>query len=86
MFSGRHKLSIHNGRVFIDRDGDAFCSMLSFLRTGKIPLFESKQKEVGFYDELDFWQVPLLPCSSDNDDEHPQTFDPSWCAPTLMLE
>ena len=25
MFSGRHKLSIHNGRVFLDRDGDTFC-------------------------------------------------------------
>lgn len=25
MFSGRHALTIHNGRVFIDRDGNAFC-------------------------------------------------------------
>lgn len=25
MFSGRHKLSMHNGRVFIDRDGETFC-------------------------------------------------------------
>jgi hypothetical protein len=41
MFSGRHKLSMHNGRVFIDRDGDAFTAMLSFLRTGKVPLFNS---------------------------------------------
>lgn len=24
MFSGRHALTIHNGRVFIDRDGSAF--------------------------------------------------------------
>ncbi len=39
MFSGRHKLTMHNGRYFIDRDGEAFTSMLSFLRTGKVPLF-----------------------------------------------
>lgn len=39
MFSGRHKLTKHKDRVFIDRDGDAFCAMLSFLRTGKVPIF-----------------------------------------------
>ncbi len=42
MFSGRHRLSKHNDRVFIDRDGDAFCAMLSFLRTGKVPMFQSQ--------------------------------------------
>lgn len=41
MFSGRHKLSMHKDRVFIDRDGDAFCAMLSFLRTGKVPMFQT---------------------------------------------
>lgn len=45
MFSGRHKLNMHNGRVFIDRDGDIFCLVINFLRTGKVPLFESKAKE-----------------------------------------
>ena len=39
MFSGRHRLSMHKDRVFIDRDGDSFCAMLSFLRTGKVPMF-----------------------------------------------
>jgi len=41
MFSGRYPLTKHNGRVFIDRDGDAFCTMLSFLRTGRVPMFNS---------------------------------------------
>ena len=58
MFSGRHKLTIHNGRVFIDRDGEAFCLMLSFLRTGKVPMFASQVQEHAFYDELDYWMVP----------------------------
>jgi hypothetical protein len=39
MFSGRHRLTKHGGRVFIDRDGEAFITMLSFLRTGKVPIF-----------------------------------------------
>ena len=61
MFSGRHKLTIHNGRIFIDRDGEAFCLMLSFLRTGKVPMFASQVQEHAFYDELDYWMVPTQP-------------------------
>lgn len=59
MFSGRHKLTMHNGRFFIDRDGEAFTSMLSFLRTGKVPIFMDQNKENAFYDELDFWVIPV---------------------------
>jgi len=59
MFSGRHKLSMHNGRVFIDRNGEAFNLMLNFLRTGKVPFFENQTTEFAFYDELDFWMVPV---------------------------
>lgn len=58
MFSGRYPVSKHNGRVFIDRDGEAFCLMLSFLRTGKVPLFNTQAQEHAFYDELDYWMVP----------------------------
>jgi hypothetical protein len=39
MFSGRHNITKHNGRYFIDRDGEAFANMLSFLRSGKVPIF-----------------------------------------------
>ena len=59
MFSGRHNLSIHNGRVFIDRDGETFCLIITYLRSGKLPIFESKIKENTFYEELDYWQIPL---------------------------
>ena len=45
MFSGRHNLSIHNGRVFIDRDGDTFVQVINFLRNVKIPIFDSRIKE-----------------------------------------
>jgi hypothetical protein len=59
MFSGRHKMTMHQGRYFIDRDGDAFTSMLSFLRTGKVPIFADQNRENAFYDELDFWVIPV---------------------------
>lgn len=59
MFSGRHKLSMHNGRVFIDRDGETFCLVIQYLRNGKLPLFDNKLKENAFYEELDYWQISL---------------------------
>jgi hypothetical protein len=45
MFSGRHRLNMHNGRVFIDRDGETFCLIINYLRTGKVPIFDNKIKE-----------------------------------------
>ena len=59
MFSGRHQLSIHNGRVFIDRDGETFCQVIQFLRNGRVPMFDNKLRETAFYEELDYWQIPL---------------------------
>ena len=70
MFSGRHKLSMHNGRVFIDREGDTFCQVIQYLRNGKTPIFDNKIKENAFYEELDYWQIPLdLNCGSNDDGE-----------------
>jgi len=40
MFSGRHNLAKHNGRIFIDRDGQAFSNMINYLRTGQKPAFK----------------------------------------------
>lgn len=70
MFSGRHKLSMHNGRVFLDRDGETFCALLTYLRNGKLPLFESKFKENAFYEELDYWQIqPDSECGKNDGNE-----------------
>ena len=83
MFSGRHKVKTHKGRIFIDRDGEAFCMMISYLRTGKIPMFADKTQENLFYEELDYWQIPVkMPAEAE---EFPE-FDPLWCASTLRLE
>lgn len=46
---------MHNGRVFIDRDGEIFCQVIQYLRNGKIPMFDNKIKENAFYEELDYW-------------------------------
>jgi len=80
MFNGKHKLRTHKERVFIDRDGDAFCMMLSYLRSNKIPPFESKAEENLFYEELDYWRISLNPPLAVFEE-----FDPNWCAPTLKL-
>ena len=50
---------MHNGRVFLDRDGEIFTLVLQYLRNGKVPLFENKIKENSFYEERDYCQIPL---------------------------
>jgi len=81
MFSGRHTIPKHNGRYFIDRDGDVFINLINFLRSGKIPVFKAKQEEHSFYEELEFWQINFKEDRNSN-----LQFDPEWYASTLMLE
>ena len=85
MFSGRHKLSMHNSRIFLDRDGHAFAQLISYLRNGRIPSFEGKREENAFFEELDYWQIPsdLVLCEPTGEASQ---FDPEWCASTLHLE
>jgi len=59
MFSGNHEISKHNGYVFIDRQGEAFINMINFLRNNKYPLFKDKNEEINFFEELNFWQIPV---------------------------
>lgn len=84
MFSGRHKLKIINDRVFVDRDAEAFCLMLSYLRNGRTPQMEGKTQENLFYEELEYWQVPTNLGRMVTEER--ATFDPDWCASTLRLE
>ena len=59
MFSGRHELPTHDGRIFVDRDGLAFTNMVNYLRNGKFPVFRDKNEEINFFEELEFWQIPV---------------------------
>ena len=86
MFSGRHQTQLHNGRVFLDRDGEAFTAVISFLRTGKIPIFKTKIQESEFMEEVEFWQIQLEANVGENDANLPLEFDAQWCADTLALE
>lgn len=85
MFSGRHSIQYHNGKVFFDRDGAPFCDMINYLRTRRLPFFRSPQQEASFLEELNYWNVFLLGSSSIADPSLLH-FDPDWCAPTLILE
>lgn len=59
MFSGRHEIPKHNGRLFIDRQGEAFINMINYLRNGKYPVFRDKSDEINFFEEITFWQIPI---------------------------
>ena len=59
MFSGRHELPKHDSRIFVDRDGFAFSNMINYLRNGKYPIFKDKNEEINFFEELEFWQIPI---------------------------
>jgi hypothetical protein len=92
MFSGRHELPKHDGRIFIDRDGYAFTSMINYLRNGKHPVYKDKNEEINFFEELEFWQIPQHETSKplliieDNGVKQLLQFDPEWCASTLSIE
>lgn len=82
-FGSRRK--VETSRIFVDRDGEAFCMMLSYLRSGKTPMFDSRVQEDAFYRELEHWQIPIGGALRQ---DHPKTnaFDPHWCAGTFHLE
>lgn len=85
MFNGKNKLALHNGSVFIDRDGKAFKNMIHYLRNTTIPIFINDEDKVDFYDEIDYWQIPV-------EGHQPKEmvsifeFDNDWCAETLSIE
>lgn len=66
LFSGQLNLSKRQGKVFIDREGPPFINLVNFLRSGKFPLVQSKEEEAKFYDELDFWKIPIFEGSKYN--------------------
>jgi len=86
LFTEGNQLTIVEGKVFIDRDGEPFAQMINFLRSGKVPLFSTKDQELLFRRELEFWQIPAGPSIIENSSNVPPQFDAQFCAPTLLLE
>lgn len=74
----------YKGRVFVDRDPLPFAEMIHFLRTGKIREGLSPRIREDLERELAYWELPLV--SEPVSPHLPDTFDSSWCAPTLSLE
>ncbi len=60
LFSGRHEIPKHGNRYFIDRDGQSFYYLINFLRNGKFPIFKDKTEEINFFEELEYWQIPVF--------------------------
>jgi len=59
MFGGKVVVPKINNRVFIDRDGETFALIISFLRNGRLPIFDSKEQQKKFMNELEFWNIVL---------------------------
>lgn len=81
-FSGQSPIPMLDDKIFIDRDGEQFINLVNFLRTGKFPIMKSKEEEIKFKDELNFWKISIQ--EKKIFAKHFE-FDPDWCAPTLNL-
>ena len=59
MFSGNHEHKVIDGKVFIDRDGETFKTLVNYLRNEQafLPDFETKNQELMFNKELQFWEI-----------------------------
>ena len=59
LFSGNYALAQKGGKVFIDREGEPFVNVINYLRSGTFPILRNEEEETKFYDELDFWKIPI---------------------------
>ena len=59
LFGGKIAIPLINGKVFIDRDGEIFSLLISYLRNGKIICFDSQEQKRKFLNELAFWNIKL---------------------------
>ena len=93
MFSEKFKLPINNGKIFIDRKGDIFTLVINYLRNKQLPqTFINEKQKILFYDELNYWQLPVTPIHSFSNGTSLLTklkssfhFDKNLCAETLDL-
>lgn len=51
-----------DGRIFIDRDGEAFCHVIDYLRNYKkrLPEFRGMRERKMFFRELDYWRIETV--------------------------
>lgn len=73
----------NNQKINIYRDYTIFNLLIYYIRNNEnLPFFDNKEQEALFYQELDYWNIPLKHNLS-NDKLF--SFDSDWCASTLLL-
>ena len=59
IFSGMHEVKKIDDEIFLDRDGQAFETLVNYLRNDRkvFPEFNDKNSENMFYKELNYWGI-----------------------------
>ena len=62
MVSGRHKLNLKEGAIFVDRDPDVFMLLIDYLRNDfHMPPIKDEFLKGRFEFELDHWLIKPIP-------------------------
>lgn len=59
VFNGMHEVKKVGDEIFLDRDGEAFETLVNYLRNDRkvFPEFSDKNSENMFYKELNYWGI-----------------------------
>ena len=52
-------LSKRKGKIFIDREPQNFKNLIYYLENDKLPNFKNKSEEKKFFNEINFWNIPM---------------------------
>ena len=52
-------LSKRKGKIFIDREPQNFKNLIYYLENYKLPNFKNKSEEKKFFNEINFWKIPM---------------------------
>ena len=52
-------LSKRKGKIFIDREPQNFKNLIYYLENDKLPNFKNKSEEKKFFNEINFWKIPM---------------------------
>ena len=52
-------LSNRKGKIFIDREPQNFKNLIYYLENDKLPNFKNKSEEKKFFNEINFWKIPM---------------------------
>ena len=73
-------LSKRKGKIFIDREPQNFKNLIYYLENDKLPNFKNKSEEKKFFNEINFWKIPMNISS-----KNILKFNPMFC-PAIFIE